>query len=146
MSINFLILLSFSEIILLDSSMPSNMVHQQLYIPQQQQLPPQQRPSPQQPQQPPPQQQTSRLAPVSSQASQQTAFKSATPKRPRSPSPPSQVPVSLYHGYGYKTAPQAPPVATSQYQGSPQSEFNYGNARTIFLLYLHLYLVTFTDI
>ncbi|KAJ8963175.1 hypothetical protein NQ318_018640 [Aromia moschata] len=82
-------------------SLPSNMVHQQLYI-----------------------QQPSRLAPISQQQQQQpqqqqqqNTFKSA-PKRPRSPSPQPQVPVSLYHGYGYKP----PTVGTSSYQTSPQKD------------------------
>ncbi|KAG5870984.1 hypothetical protein JTB14_013455 [Gonioctena quinquepunctata] len=83
-------------------SLPPNMVHQQLYIQQQ---------HPQQPQQ-------SRLAPMGQQQvqMQQSAFK--TTKRGRSPSPPPQVPVSLYHGYGYKP----PTVGTSSYQGSPQKD------------------------
>ncbi|XP_076268491.1 uncharacterized protein LOC143201366 isoform X2 [Rhynchophorus ferrugineus] len=42
-----------------------------------------------------------------------------TIKRPRSPSPPAQVPVSLYHqGYTYKN----PAVGSSSYQGSPQKD------------------------
>lgn len=91
-------------------ALPANMVHQQLYIQQQQNQQPQQPAQPrptlqqQQPQQPPP---------------QQANYKPLGSKRPRSPSPPPpQVPVSLYHGYGYKPAP---PV--SSYQGSPQSKY-----------------------
>lgn len=72
--------------------MPQNVVHQQLY------LPPQSVP---------------RAAPVVQQS-----FK-ATTKRPRSPSPPPTVPVSLNHsGYGYK-----PPAVVNTYQTSPQSKF-----------------------
>ncbi|KAJ8928980.1 hypothetical protein NQ314_018379 [Rhamnusium bicolor] len=74
-------------------ALPSNMVHQQLYI-----------------------QQTSRLAPIPQQQ-QQNTFKTSN-KRPRSPSPQPQVPVSLYHGYGYKP----PAVGTSAYQSSPQKD------------------------
>lgn len=48
------------------------------------------------------------------------AYKTAV-KRPRSPSPPPQVPVSMYH-QGY-TAYKPPSVAAGSYQGSPQSKF-----------------------
>lgn len=72
--------------------LPSGLVHQQLYLPQN--IP--------------------RGAPVV-----QPSFK-ATTKRPRSPSPPPTVPVSLYHqGYGYKQ-PQTFP--NTSYQSSPQSK------------------------
>lgn len=43
-------------------------------------------------------------------------------KRPISPSPPPQVPVSLYH-QGYTTY-KPPTVAGASYQNSPQSEFS----------------------
>ncbi|XP_056638802.1 G protein pathway suppressor 2 isoform X1 [Diorhabda sublineata] len=85
-------------------SLPTNMVHPQLYIqqPQQQQLQPTPQPRlaqmPQQPQPPP-----------------QAAYKQA--KRPRSPSPPPQVSASMYHSYGYK-----PTTSTSTFQGSPQKD------------------------
>ncbi|KAJ8971245.1 hypothetical protein NQ317_009238 [Molorchus minor] len=85
-----------SEQMIAIQALPSNVVHQQLYI-----------------------QQPTRLAPISQQqqqAQQQNTFK--TTKRPRSPSPQPQVPVSLYHGYGYKP----PTVSTSSYQGSPQKD------------------------
>ncbi|XP_023030511.1 uncharacterized protein isoform X2 [Leptinotarsa decemlineata] len=92
-------------------ALPPNMVHQQLYIQQQHQQPHQQQP------------QSSRLAPMPQQQApmQQSAFK--TTKRTRTPSPPPQVPVSMYHGYGYKP----PTVVTSTYQGSPQKTPQYGN-------------------
>lgn len=78
-------------------SIPQGLVHQQqVYI------------------QPP---SVSRPAPMPQQQSQQ-GFKPCT-KRPRSPSPPPTIPVSLYHqGYGnYK-----PSVASAPYQSSPQSK------------------------
>ncbi|CAH1169874.1 unnamed protein product [Phaedon cochleariae] len=98
------------NMIALQSLPPSTMIHQQLYIQQQpqQQQPQQQQQQPQQ--QPPPQ--AARCAPMG-QGPPQQAFKPA--KRPRSPSPPPQVPVSMYHGYGYKPAPAG-------YQGSPQKD------------------------
>ncbi|XP_060522956.1 G protein pathway suppressor 2 isoform X2 [Cylas formicarius] len=87
--------------------MLSNAVHEQtLYIQQLQQTMSQQPPAPQQP-------------PV--------AYKTAL-KRPRSPSPQPQVPVSLYH-QGYAT--YKPPTVPS-YQGSPQKTPQYSSQPSAF--------------
>ncbi|CAH0550504.1 unnamed protein product [Brassicogethes aeneus] len=83
-------------------TMPSALVHQQLYI------------SPSVP----------RGAPI---PPQQPTFK-ATVKRPRSPSPQPAVPVSMYHqGYGYKP----PAVNTANYQTSPQKDDGRRNTETL---------------
>jgi len=63
-----------------------------------------------------------RIQTISQQPLQQqppTTYKTAV-KRPRSPSPPPQVPVTMYH-QGY-TAYKPPTMGTSSYQGSPQKD------------------------
>ncbi|XP_030755335.1 G protein pathway suppressor 2 isoform X2 [Sitophilus oryzae] len=112
-------------------TMPQGVVpHQQ--PPQQPPPPPQQQQQPQQalyvhPSQAPGRIQT--IAELLPQPQPATVYNKAALKRPRSPSPPLQAPVSMYQGY---TTYKSPAVGTSSYQASPQKAPQYSNQPSAF--------------
>ncbi|KAL1512734.1 hypothetical protein ABEB36_002274 [Hypothenemus hampei] len=80
-------------------------------------------------QQPPPPSRIQTLAQQVAPPLPQAIYKTAV-KRPRSPSPPPQVPVSLYP-QGYTTY-KSPSVVSSSYQGTPQKGPQYSNQPSAF--------------